>query len=197
MTGSAFKTMVASHFNRSDLTNVIATMAAMAVVKLEREKFWFQLASTTIAVTAGSSAISYPSDFVDEVQDGYKDSDGNPLTKEDWAQVDHWQKYSGDTASKPAYYALGASIHPYPMGADTQTMQYYKSLGFPADTSSNAWTTTVYDLTFWMTIEQVWHYLRNTEEETKAKANRLIALADARSLSGRLTGIGRVEYQEF
>lgn len=197
MTGTAFKTMVASVLNRTDMTNIIATMSAVAVKKLEREKFWFQYASTSLAATAAQTSVSYPSDFLFEVADGLNDSAGVPLEKKDLATLTHWQVYSPSTGSKNAYYAMADAIYLYPNQASTNTMRYIKSLGFPADTSSNAWTDTVYDLTMWATVEEVWRYLRNTEEQSKAQAQKLLILKDIRYQSGQIVGTGRVEYQEF
>lgn len=198
MNGTDFKTSIATYFNRDDLTSQIATAAALAVKKLERNKFWFQLASTTIACSSGVSYASMPSGFIDVIYEGFKDTNGRSLKKSDWATLDTWITYSGGTG-EPNNFAIADKFYFYPIPDSTYALplQYYKSLGFPGDTSSNAWTDTVYDLTYWATIEEVWRYLRNTQEQMKAEQQKNTVLRQVKSQSGKLTGKGRVEYKEF
>lgn len=198
MTGSAFKTMVANHLNRTDLTSIIATMSAVAVKKLEREGFWFQQSSTTVTTTSGTSTVNYPSDFIMELIDGFKDTGGSPLIKSDLATVDAWIRYSA-SSGLPSWYAMSDKIYLYPIpdAAYALSLLYIKSLGFPGDSSTNAWTDAAYDLTFWATIEETWRYLRNMEEQQKAMAQKLLVLKDIRGQSGRLTGTGQVEYRDY
>jgi hypothetical protein len=198
MNGAALKTMIEGHFNRTDLTSVVASMAAVAVKKLERDGYWFQQASTTVATTPGTSYVSYPSDFVMEMQDGLKDTSGNSLLKTDFTTIDQWIRYSAGSGL-PSYYALADKIYLYPIPDATYNLPilYQKSLGFPADTSSNAWSVDAYDVTFWATVEEVWRYLRNTEEEAKARVQKGLLLKDLRHQSGRITGTGQVVYRDF
>lgn len=198
MNGADFKSAIATYFNRSDLTSMIVTCAALAVKKLERERFWFQLTSSTVSTTATTEYVAYPSDFLDLVEDGLKDTSGTALLKTDWATLDHWIRYSAGTG-EPDWFALADKIYLYPIPDAIYALpiQYVKTLGFPGDALDNYWTDEVYDLTYWATIEELWKYLRNPNEETKARAQKLLILKDVRSMSGKLTGTGRVEYQDY
>ena len=196
-TGTTFKALIAAHLNRDDLSNQIATFCELAVKKLERERFWFQMTSTTVATTAAQTYLSLPSGFIQEIIDGFRDTSGRSLKKETWAQVDYWQRRSAGTG-EPDYYAIADKFYFYPIPNATYSLvlQYYKSLGFPT-TLTNAWTDDAWDLTFWATMEEAWNYLGNQEELVKAIMQKNLRLAELRSLSGKHVSKGQVRYRNF
>lgn len=196
--GAQFKALVATHLNRSDLTSLIATFCALAVQKLERECLWFQLTSSTLSTTVAVKYVALPTDFVREIKDGVRDTSGYPLVKETWEQIDYWQRRNADTG-EPDYYAIADKFYFYPIPNTTYALpiQYHKSLGFPGDSVSNAWTNEAWDLTLWATLEEAWLYLNNQEEMTKAQTQKWQRLAEIRSLSGKHTGTGQIVYRDW
>lgn len=198
MIGSTFKTMVATHLNRDDMTAIIATCCDLAVKKLERECLWFQMSSTSVATAASTGSAALPSGFIRELKDGFRDTSGVALKKEKWSKIDYWQRYSAG-GGEPDHYAIADKFYFYPI-PDTiyaLPLQYYKSLGFPANDASNAWTDQVYDLTFWQALEEIWRHIGDDAEMLKARAMKTEILRDVGSQSGRLVGVGRVEYKEY
>lgn len=197
-TGTQFKALIATHLNRVDLTSLIPTFCALAVKELEDSCLWFQLASTTVSTTNAVKYVALPSGFIKEVKDGLQNVSGAPLDKETWAVVDHWQRYSGGTG-EPQFYAIADKFYFYPIpnGVYAQPLQYYKSLGFPADGVSNAWTDDVWDATFWATLKQAWIYLQNPTEQLKCDAEIRRRMIQYKSRSGKNTGRGTVRYREF
>lgn len=198
MNGAEFKSMIATYLNRTDMTSMIATASALAVKKLEREGLHLQYTSTTLTTTNAQSYLSYPSGFLLELFDGLKDSSGSSLLKTDWATLDHWIRHSAGKG-EPDWYALADKIYFYPIpdAAYTLTIQYIKALGFPGDSTSNCWTDQYYDATYWATIEEMWKHLRNTDEEVKAKTQKLLVLKDLKSMTGKLVGTGQVQYRDY
>jgi hypothetical protein len=197
-TGSAFKALIATHLNRSDLTGLIPTFCALAVKELEDSCLWFLLASGTVSTTAATKYVALPTGFIKEVKDGLQNVSGAPLTKETWAEIDHWQRYSAGTG-EPSFYAIADKFYFYPIPDATYALpiQYYKSLGFPGDALTNAWTDDVWDLTFWATLKQAWVYLQNPNEQGKCEIQIAKRMIQYKGRSGKNTGRGTVRYREF
>jgi len=197
-TGTTFKALVATLLDRTDLTTSIVTWCGQAVKELEEECFWFQLASTTVSTADGVGYASLPTGFLRELKDGFRDTDGDALIKESWSRVDYWQKFDTSEA-EPEWYAIADKFYFFhiPDSIYALPLQYYKSLGFPADGVSNAWTDEVWDLTLHTVMEKAWSYLNNTSETAKSVNEKILALNRYRSRSGKLTGRGTVRYRDW
>lgn len=197
-TGTQFKALIATHLNRGDLTTLIVTFCSLAVKDLEDSCLWFLLATTTVPTVASTKYAALPAGFIKEVADGFQDTSGTPLMKETWARVDHWQRYSAGTG-QPDYYAIADKFYFYPIPDAIYALpiQYYKSLGFPGDSATNAWTDDVWDLTLWATLKQAWIYLQNPNEQAKCEVEIAKRMRKYKSRSGSNTGRGTVRYREF
>src|SRR5574340_1205677 len=193
-TGTQFKALIATHLDRSDLTALIPTFCALAVQELEDNCLWFQLAATTVPTVNATDYAAFPTGFIKEVKDGFRDTAGVALIKETWATVDYWQTYSKGTGL-PDYYAVADKFYFYPIPNAIYALpiQYYKSLGFPGDALTNAWTNEVWDLTFWATMKQAWNYLDNPQNQAKCEREIAKRLMAYKSRSGHNTGKGRVK----
>lgn len=198
MTGADLKAAVAAFFNRSDLADVISQSADLAVLKLEREGFWFQVKSGAINTAASVGYVSYPADFLHFLYEGLKNAQGVPLSKQSLQLISYLQQSEGGEG-EPVYYAQGDKIYLYPVPDQVYSLPciYYCRLGFPADAESNAWTDYAYDLTYWTVIQDVWNYMRNTAEAAKAAEQKNKVLVNLRRISGLNTGVGRVQYHDF
>jgi hypothetical protein len=197
-TGTEFKTLIGTQLNRADLTTLIPTFCDLAIKQLEEHCLWFQLASITVSTTAATKYVALPSGFLKVVLNGFRDTSGTPLIKTDWATLDYWQTYSAGTG-EPDYYAIADKFYFYSIPDATYALplQYYKSLGFPADGSSNSWTDDVWDMTMWETLKQAWLYLDNTKNQVKCEQEMTKCLNRYKSRSGKLTGKGSVTYRDF
>ena len=197
-TGTTFQALIAAHLDRDDLTTKIATFCALAVQELEDNCFWFQLAATTVSTANATDYAAFPTGFIKEVKDGFRDTAGVSLRKETWEQIDYWQTYSKGTGL-PDYYAVADKFYFYPIPDAIYAMplQYYKSIGFPGASATNAWTDTVWDLTFWATMKQAWNYLDNQANQIKCEREISKRLMEYKSRSGKLTGKGTVKYRDF
>lgn len=196
-TAADFKALVATLLNRTDQTTNIATFCALAVQELENTDFWFLQTSSTVSTANATGYAALPTGFLREVKDGLRDTDGRPLYKESFAQIDEWQRTSASTG-EPSHYAIADKFYFYPIPDAVYALPllYYKSLGFPSSTA-NAWTDTVWDLTLWETLKQAWLYLKNPQEVAAAEMEKVKRLAQYKHRSGKLTGRGTVRYKEF
>lgn len=196
--GDTLRANIATHLNRTDLTSQIATFCTLAVAELEDSCFWFQLASTTVTTAAAVGYVALPTGFIKEVKDGFRDTSGVSLEKKDWATIDQWQRYSAG-AGEPAHYAVADKFYLYsiPDAIYALPLQYYKKLGFPSGGFDNAWTTDVWDLTFWCALKHAWIYMDNPTNQSKCEKEMIKCLSKYKSRSGKITGKGRVTYREF
>jgi hypothetical protein len=87
-------------------------------------------------------------------------------------------------------------FYPIPDTAYVLPLKFYKALAFPT-TTANAWTDDVWDLTFWSVLEEVWQYLGNTDEMTKAVMKKTECLGRHRNRQGVNEGVGTIKATRF
>lgn len=193
---SDFKAMIADHLNRSDLTTQIVNFGNLAVQKLAREPLYFLETYAGGVCTASQTYLPLPSDFVQEsimergsslVITGIwmeRISSGNILASQIGTAT--------PTAQPTKYSVVGnqVELYPIPNSAYVYRLYYYKNLAVPADASSNAWTSTAYDLLFHSVLCEAWDYLGNNDELIKAQTRRTELINQFSSISFRLKGIG-------
>jgi hypothetical protein len=202
-TGTQFKTLIANHLNRSDLTTTIPDFCALAAESLDKEGLWFQFAATTINTVAHTGYVSLPTDFVKEIEKEVGETLRGPtvgysLTKMGYPDLDYFQK-AGYTEDQPYYFAIVDKIYLYPIPDQVYalTFAYYKSLGFPADGASNAWTVAAWDITFENVMEEAWRYLGNDSEMMKAAARKNKKLGKLKNISGLRQATGKIRATRF
>lgn len=123
------KTAIADFLNRDDLTSVIPTFVALAeadMLRDQRMRSWRSENRATSSISDRYSAL--PSDFQEMIRFNISTSEGwERLTL--MSQADMADKRSfGDTAGKPAYYAITAGeieLFPTPDEAYTTELVYH------------------------------------------------------------------------
>lgn len=207
-TGAQFKTAVATHLNRTDLTSLIPDFCALAVKELEKKKLWFQIVhQTPVSTTINVAYSSLPTDFLFEIEKEIGETLVMPptnysLTKIDYPSIIYFQT-AGATNEKPYYFSITDRIDWYPIPDQTYTltnapqMSYYKHLPFPDDATYNAWTDDVWDLTFWAVIEEASRYLENETMLAKAHERMEKKLAEYQNQYGLRQAVGRVRLTRF
>ena len=204
-TGATFKTLVADHLNRDDLTSIIPDFCALAIKELEKKKLWFQLTNqATLHTTAHQGYTSLPSDFLYEVEKEIGETlmmppSNYPLTKMDYPSIIWYQKTLGGTENEPYYFAITDQIYWYPVPDQiySPTMSYYKHLAFPADNTGNEWTDTVWDLTFWAVIVEACRYIEYDSMLIKAQERMNKKLSEYQNQYGLRQSVGRVRLTSF
>jgi hypothetical protein len=196
---ATFKTRIADHLNRTDLTSQIPNFVTLAIKRLEKEKLYFQQEFATVATVASTAYASLPTDFLQDIRDGLIDSNGTPITKANWKTVMADQA-AGNTGEPKYYCVMKGRIYfmSIPDAIYSYRFLYYKSLtALSLDADTNDWLSTAWDATFHATLCEAWKYLNNDGEIQKEYANMQEKLMPLRSISGKITGSGTIAYREY
>ena len=174
----------------------------MAVRELEKECLYFQIAETTVPTVAGQSYVALPTDFVRQIDKEIGEcllrGARYPMKPMGYPDINYLINTFA-SPSEPYYFCITDKIklHPIPNAIYSLSFSYYKSLGFPADGASNAWTDDASDLTFWTALEYAWRYLRNDTETSLAVAKKAANLAKMRELTGARMATGNIRSTRF
>lgn len=204
-TGATFKTLVANHLNRTDLTSLIPDFCALAIKELEKKKLWFQLVhQATLPTVANTGYSDLPTDFLFEIEKEIGESMVMPptnytLTKMDYPSIIYYQSAQGTPEQEPYYFAIMDKVYWYPIPNAIYNVKfsYYKHLAFPADGVGNDWTDTVWDMTFWAAIEEAWRYLGNPGEMAAARERKDKKMGEYLNQFGQRQAVGRIRLTSF
>lgn len=143
------------YLNRTDLGNETKRAIVRAVKHYEKERFWFNMTATALAIGTASLTVALPSDFLMldfvTVRDSSQDSIVVIRSFDRIAYQNRTVAAGGPAASgvcaEICYWHDTLQFTPKPQSATTLTVHYVQS--FPvlsADTDSNAWTSAGEDL---------------------------------------------------
>jgi hypothetical protein len=158
------QTSIANYLARSDLTTQIPDFIKFAETRLRRELRIRQMISlATITATAGNSAVSIPSDFL-EARDFIVD--GNPVQPLNYVSPALYSRNTRNAESgKPLDYTVLASIFklaPAPDAAYTMTLTYYAAPPYLSDSNtSNLFLTVCPDLLLYASLVEAEPFLMN------------------------------------
>lgn len=195
---------VRTMLSRSDLDTFIQTAIQRAIKAYEREPFYFNERSQTLAVTSAATTYTLSSSFVSMLSPPVVTVNTNrylldELTKQEIDAMDVSTTYTSDQPSGYNLYAGTFRPYPAPSAAYTVLLNYTTRLStLSATADSNAWDTQAADL-----IEQraLWWIhsfkTRNTALAQSSKAAEMEALRFLRNESTQKKSTGRIRGTQF
>lgn len=138
------------YLNRTDLQNETKRAIIRAVKHYEKERFWFNMTATALAIGVTSATVAVPADFIAldfaTVRDSSKDY---LLTIRSFDRI-AYKNIDTATSGIPAeicYWQEALKFTPKPSSATTLTVHYVHTLpALSADSDTNGWTSAGEDL---------------------------------------------------
>lgn len=162
------------YLNRTDLNNETKRAIIRAVKHYEKQRFWFNLTSTALAIGTASTSVAIPADFLAldfaTVRDTSLDTQVVLRSFDRIAYKNSNTSLSGVPA-EICYYRDTLHFTPKPSSATNLTVYYTHSLAtLSADADTNAWTSAAEDLiVHHATADMLANVLRVTDvEQVKA-----------------------------
>lgn len=155
------------YLNRTDLGSETKRAIVRAVKHYEKERFWFNLTATALAVGTASTTVAIPADFL-AMDFATVANNGNAeiMTVRSFDRI-AYQNRSG-TSGVPAeicYWRDQLVFYPKPASATSITLHYTHALPpLSADTDSNGFTSACEDLIVYRaTFDMMANVLRNSD----------------------------------
>lgn len=185
------------YLNRTDLSNETKRAIVRAIKHYEKQRFWFNMTSTALAVGTASAVVAIPADFLAleyaTVRDTSMDYIVNIKAFDRIAYKNQNTSLSGVPA-EIAYYRDTLHFTPKPTSATNITIYYTHSLAtLSADSDTNAWTSAAEDLIVHRaTADMLANVLRvtDTDQVTAHKAWEAEALATLKQGNDMRMGAG-------
>lgn len=155
------------YLNRSDLVSETKRSIVRAIKHYEKERFWFNLTATAIAIGTASTTVALPADFL-ALDFATVLNNGNqvPMTLRTFDRV-AYQNAGGASGvpSEICYWRDGFAFSPKPASATSITVHYTHALPpLSADTDTNGWTSAGEDLIVYRaTYDMLANVLRVTD----------------------------------
>jgi len=141
------------YLNRTDLTNETKRAIIRAIKHYEKNRFWFNMTATAIAVGSTSVTVAVPADFLalDYVTVRDASTDYNVSIRNfDRVSYKNQAAFAGAQSGIPAeiaYFRNTLYFTPKPASATSLTVYYTHSLpALSADTDTNDWCSAAEDL---------------------------------------------------
>lgn len=170
--GAIYDRINSDYLNRTDLTAETKRAVAGAVRFYERQRFWFNEASTQSVTVASSANFNLPADFL--VLDRLRYPAGPwSLIEVDLHTMQDMR--NGSATGKPTHFTIYAgsfTLYPTPDNSYSLTVAYVRQLPIlsatTATASTNDWFSAAEDLIVFHATKLMWaNVLRNTEEALK------------------------------
>ncbi len=200
------RSRIADDMLRTDIDTQINKAINRAIVHYEKERFWFQETTGTLATVSGTqsygTADGLPSDIkeIDAAKITIAATNKYVLTPRNYRWI--LDIDTGAFQSQPydwAWYRSKVFLHPIPNGVWTITLSYQKSYTtLSADADTNDWTVYAEDL-----IEaraSWWLYSRVIKDQDlagTAKAEETDALSALREKTRKLVSTGNIKATDF
>ena len=185
------------YLNRTDLGNETKRAIIRAIKHYEKNRFWFNLTSTALAIGTASSTASLPDDFLALDYATVRDSSMDylvALRSFDRIAYKNQNTSLSGVVAELCYYRDKLNFTPKPSSATTLTIYYTHSLPvLSADSDTNAWTSAGEDLiVHHATADMLGNVLRVTDNTQVAnhKAWEQEALAALQAGNALRTGMG-------
>lgn len=157
------------YLNRTDLGNETKRAIVRAVKHYEKERFWFNITATALAVGVLSTTVAIPADFIAldfaTVRDNSIDS---IMTIRSFDRIAYQNRALGSGMPlEICYWRDQLVFAPKPASATTITIQYTHTLpALSADSDTNAWTSAGEDvIVYHATCDLLANTLRVADKE--------------------------------
>lgn len=157
------------YLNRTDLGNETKRAIVRAVKHYEKERFWFNITATALAIGVLSTTVAIPSDFIAldfaTVRDSSIDS---IMTIRSFDRIAYQNRSLGSGVPlEICYWRDSLVFAPKPSSATTITIQYTHTLpALSADSDTNPWTSAGEDvIVFHATCDLLANTLRVSDKE--------------------------------
>lgn len=143
------------YLNRTDLANETKRAILRAIKHYEKNRFWFNITSTALAIGSASVSVAVPADFLAldyaTVRDSSIDSIVTIRTFDRIAYQNQASAAGGSAASgvpkEVCYFRDTLYFTPKPTSATSMTVYYTQALpALSADSDTNGWTSAAEDL---------------------------------------------------
>ena len=141
------------YLNRTDLTNETKRAIIRAIKHYEKNRFWFNMTSTAIAVGSTSVTVAVPSDFLALDYVTVRDSSIDyimSIRNFDRVAYKNQAAFGGASSGVPAeiaYFRNAFYFTPKPTSATSLTVYYTQAFpALSADTDTNDWCSAAEDL---------------------------------------------------
>lgn len=186
------KAAVASWIIRTDLTLLIPDFISLYEADANRRiRIRQSMTTAQLTLTAGTSSVSLPSNFLEDVELNYDDT-AEPLSRSSFDIIDRYQTADSSPA-RPSLYAITGSSIIFETEADatyTLNLRYYKKWDIATDTT-NWLLTNAPDAYLFGSVAEAATYAHDTELLAVAVQRRDVATdwvlkADSRTKSSPL-----------
>jgi len=140
-TYAELKSSIADFLNRDDLTSVIPTFIQLAESDMNRRVRHWRMESR-VTVSASSQYTELPAYFLEPIRLQVTGSDFRELELISQSEMADRRQRNGDTAGKPAFYAItGGTIELYPTPDASYTIEvyYYSRIADLSDSDTSNW----------------------------------------------------------
>lgn len=156
------------YLNRTDLGNETKRAIIRAIKHYEKERLWFNITATALAVGTASAVVSIPADFIALDYVTVADNGGNPIVNIKTYDRIAYQNRTAQSGvpQEICYWRDQLMFWPKPSSATTLTVNYTHSLPtLSADTDTNGWTSAGEDvIVFHATCDMLANVLRVADQ---------------------------------
>jgi hypothetical protein len=158
------------YLNRTDLNAETKRAIIRAIKHYEKERFWFNLTATAVAIGTASTTVAIPTDFL-AMDFATVAVDGNQqvLTIRSFDRIAYQNKTGASgVPTEICYWRDGLAFAPKPSSVTSITLHYTFSLPtLSADSDTNGWTSACEDLiVFRATYDMMANVLRVGDAST-------------------------------
>jgi hypothetical protein len=152
------------YLNRTDLGNETKRAIIRAVKHYEKERFWFNMTATALAIGTASTTVAVPADFLALDFATVADSGGNPIVNiKSFDRIAYQNRtVTSGVPSEVTYFRDALYFYPKPSSATSLTITYTHALPtLSADSDTNGWTSAGEDIiVFHATCDMLANVLR-------------------------------------